>query len=67
MEYILIVVIITLCALCNRLRGTGVIKHFGTLKVLDKEIEINFNGNYLYGLYLTLVIGLVTMNARLVS
>ena len=65
MEYILIAVIVTLCALGNRFRGTGVIKHFGTLKVFNKEIEIKFNGNHLYGLYLALVIGLVTMNAWL--
>jgi hypothetical protein len=63
MEYILIIVL--LCALGNRFRGTGVIKHFGTLKVFNKEIEIKFNGNHLYGLYLALVIGLVTMNAWL--
>ena len=65
MEYLVIVLIALLCALGNRLRGTGVIKHFGTLKVFDKEIEIKFNGNHLYGLYLALVIGLVTMNAWL--
>lgn len=65
MEYILIAVTVILCALGNRFRGTGVIKHFGALKVLDKEIEIKFNGNHLYGLYLALVIGLVTMNAWL--
>lgn len=50
-------------AILNRLRGTGVIKHFGILKILNKEIEIKFNGNHLYGLYLTLVVGLVTINA----
>lgn len=65
MEYILIAVIVLLCALGNRFRGTGVIKHFGTLKVFNKEIKINFNGNHLYGLYLALVIGLVTLNAWL--
>lgn len=53
------------CGLLNRLRGTGVLKQFGTLKVFNKEIRINFNGNHLYGLYLALVIGLVTMNAWL--
>ena len=53
------------CCLLNRLRGTGVIKHFGALKVLDKEIEIKFNGNHLYGLYLALVTGLFAMNAWL--
>ena len=50
-------------ALGNRFRGTGVIKHFGTLKVLNKEIEIKFNGNHLYGLWIALVLGIATMNA----
>ena len=64
MEYILILIIIVLlCALGNRFRGTGVIKHFGTLKVFNKEIKINFNGNHMYGLYLALMTGLVTMSA----
>jgi hypothetical protein len=31
--------------------------------MFDKEIEIKFNGNHLYGLYLALAIGLVTTNA----
>lgn len=65
MEYLVIVLIVLLCALGNRFRGTGVIKHFGTLKVFNKEIKISFNGNHLYGLYLALVVGLVTMNAWL--
>ena len=46
----------------NRLRGTGVIKYFGTLKVFNKEIEIKFVGNHLYGLYLALVFGLLATN-----
>lgn len=52
-------------AVLNRGRGTGAIKHFGTLKVFNKEIEITFNGNHLYGLYLALVTGLVAMSAWL--
>ena len=51
------------CGLLNRLRGTGVLKQFGTLKVFNKEIRINFNGNHLYGLYLAVVVGVLTMNA----
>ena len=50
-------------AILNRLRGTGVLKQFGTLKVFNKEIRINFNGNHLYGLYLAVVVGILTMNA----
>ena len=52
-------------AVLNRLRGTGVIKHFGTLKVFNKEIEIKFVGNHLYGLWIALVLGVATMNAWL--
>lgn len=52
-------------AILNRFRGTGVIKHFGTLNVKDKKVDIKFNGNHLYGLYLAIVIGLVAMNAWL--
>ena len=51
------------CSILNRLRGTGVIKHFGTLKVMNKEIEIKFVGNHLYGLWVALVLGIATMNA----
>ena len=52
-------------AILNRLRGTGVIKHFGTLKVLNKVVDIKFVGNHLYGLWIALVLGLATMNAWL--
>ena len=53
------------CSILNRLRGTGVIKHFGTIKIFSKEIRINFVGNHLYGLYIALVLGIATMNAWL--
>ena len=56
---------IILEAILNRLRGTGVIKHFGTLKIMNKEIRISFVGNHLYGLWLALVLGIATMNAWL--
>ena len=52
-------------AILNRLRGTGVIKHFGTLKIMNKEIRISFVGNHLYGLWVALVLGIATMNALL--
>ena len=51
------------CGVLNRLRGSGVIKHFGTLKIMNKEIEIKFVGNHLYGLWIALVLGIATMNA----
>ena len=60
------------CGLLNRLRGTGVLKHFGTLKVDEMKIwkltipkiklEINLVWNHVYGLYLALVFGLLAMN-----
>ena len=56
---------IILEALMNRLRGTGVIKHFGMLKIFSKEIEIKFVGNHLYGLWIALVLGTSTMNVWL--
>ena len=52
-------------AVLNRLRGTGVIKHFGVLRILNKEIDIKFVGNHLYGLWIALVLGVTTMNAWL--
>ena len=52
-------------AILNRIRGTGVIRHFGTLKMFNKEIEIKFVGNHLYGLWIALVLGIATMNAWL--
>ena len=53
------------CSVLNRLRGTGVIKHFGTLKMFNKEIEIKFVGNHLYGLWIALVLGIATSNVWL--
>ena len=56
----------------NRLRGTGVIKHFGTLTLGEmkiwkltipkKEVEVKLVWNHVYGLYLALVFGLLAMN-----
>lgn len=65
MEYLILAIIIVLSALGNRVRGTGVIKHFGTLKMFNKEIEIKFVGNHLYGLWIALVLGVATMNVWL--
>ena len=60
------------CVLLNRLRGTGVLKHFGTLRVKEmkiwkltipkKEVEVKLVWNHVYGLYLALVFGLLAMN-----
>lgn len=59
-------------AILNRLRGTGVLKHFGTLRVDEMKIwkltipkikfEVKLVWNHVYGLYLALVFGLLAMN-----
>ena len=51
-----LLVIIILCGILNRLRGTGVIKHFGTLNIMNRRIELKFVGNHLYGIYIALVL-----------
>ena len=50
------------CGILNRLRGTGVIKHFGTLNLGEKKVEVKLVWNHIYGLYLALVLGLLAMN-----
>ena len=60
------------CGILNRLRGTGAIKHFGTLRVEEIkvwkltipkiEVEVKLVWNHVYGLYLALVFGLLAMN-----
>lgn len=60
------------CGILNRLRGTGVLKHFGTLTLGEmkiwkltipkKEVEVKLVWNHVYGLYLALVFGLLAMN-----
>lgn len=47
------------CSILNRLKGTGVIKHFGTLNVGKMSVRVNLNGSILYGLYLAVLIGFV--------
>ena len=60
------------CGVLNRLRGTGVLKHFGTLQVEEMklwklaipkiEVEIKLVWNHVYGLYLAMLVGLLAMN-----
>ena len=60
------------CGILNRLRGTGVIKYFGTLRIEETkigkltlpkiEVEVKLVWNHVYGLYLALVFGLLAMN-----
>ena len=61
------------CGILNRLRGTGVIKHFGTIRVdeiklwkltIPKiEVEVKLVWNHIYAIYLALIVGFLTMNA----
>lgn len=60
------------CSILNRLRGTGVLKHFGTLRIgemkiwkltiPETDVEVKLVWNHVYGLYLALVFGLLAMN-----
>lgn len=59
MEYIVGILIVLLCLISNRLRGTGAIKHFGTLNVGDKKVDIKLNGNILYGLVVSAIFTMV--------
>ena len=48
------------CGILNRLRGTGLIKHFGTLHIGKYSIEIKLVWNHIYGLYFALIFGFLT-------
>jgi hypothetical protein len=50
-------------AILNRLRGTGLIKYFGTLTIFKQKIEIKLVWNHIYGLWIALVLGVATLNA----
>lgn len=62
MEILLISSLLLTCGVVNRLRGTGLIKHFGVLNIFSKAININLVWNHIYALYIGLVVGLLTMN-----
>jgi hypothetical protein len=65
---------LVLTGVLNRLRGTGLIKHFGTLRIQEHEfkiykyklkvpemsIEIKLVWNHIYGLYFALIFGYLT-------
>lgn len=42
-------------AILNRLRGTGTLYHLGSFKFNNKLVNVTFNGNHLYGIWLALV------------
>lgn len=57
--------IVLMSGVLNRLRGTGLIKHFGiiTLPIIYKKpINVNLVWNHIYGLYLGIIVGYLTMN-----
>lgn len=47
------------CSILNRLRGTGLIKYFGTVMLLNKSIDIKLVWNHIYALYLAILLGVV--------
>lgn len=51
---------LVLTGVLNRLRGTGLIKYFGTLNVGKYNIEIKLVWNHIYGLYFALIFGYLT-------
>lgn len=51
-----------LCAISNRLRGTGTLLKLFQFTMFSKTVNVNFNGNLLYAFYLGLVVGFLTMN-----
>lgn len=60
MEYLSLISLCILAGILNRLRGTGVLKHFGTLHMGSKNIEIKLVWNHIYGLYFGLIFGYIS-------
>lgn len=46
-------------AILNRLRGTGLIKSFGTFTLFSKTFELKLVWNHIYAIYLALLLGVV--------
>lgn len=63
MDYLLIVLlgfIILGTAVLNRLRGTGLIKHFGNIKIFKQDVKINLVWNHIFGLWYACLFGFIT-------
>lgn len=65
-------ILILICSFLNRLRGTGLIYHFGTINNLEKYtfnkvslVNINLVWNHVYGLFLAILLGYLTSNFTL--
>lgn len=46
-------------AVLNRLRGTGVLKHFGTIRIGEYSIEVKLVWNHVYAMYLGVIAGVL--------
>jgi len=57
MIYFLIGFVILGTAVLNRLRGTGLIKHFGTIKIFKQDVKINLVWNHVFGLWYACLFG----------
>lgn len=53
--YLTIIVSIILFSILNRLRGTGLIKEFGTLHIFKWDIKVKLVWNHVYGLYIAFI------------
>lgn len=62
MEALIVISVIIISGCLNRLRGTGTIKHFGTLNILNKQIQVKLVWNHIYALFIGLVVGLLSAN-----
>lgn len=64
-ELFLITIMVITMGVLNRLRGTGLIKYFGTIilpYVYKTPIKISLVWNHIYGLYIGLVVGLFSLS-----
>lgn len=67
-EVLLIAFVLIVASSClNRLRGTGLLYHFGTIKNLEKYtfnkvsfVKINLVWNHMYGFFLAIILGYIT-------
>lgn len=64
-EIILLGIMILISGILNRLRGTGLIKHFGIITlpyVYKTPIKISLVWNHIYGLYIGIIVSVLTLN-----
>lgn len=64
-EILVLFTMVLLMGILNRLRGTGLIKQFGVVTlpyVYKTPIKISLVWNHIYGLYIGLIVGLLTLN-----